>query len=439
MPNPIAARRARARPTAARPVPDAMFSTGSGVRVVRPAYRGRAHRYSLVGAPAGVSVGANGAVSIDTAITPKQAAAAFTLRAHTASGSYTSQTISLLVGPQIWISIPSGQLTGISDPTLANYMAVCAGLGAKGVRLDLDWNNVEFTSGTYDWSIYDRLQDAAIVAGLQVMWIVKTCPTWAGPTWNSPPTDLWRYGAFCGEASDHYSGARQVDLWEIWNEPNKTGTDGFLNVTNAMFKWSYPDMLYYAHQDLKASRSTNVVIMGALTSIPTPGNEGNYPAESCMTDILAVMSDYHADYVAWDAYSQHVYTTPFSPLITDGWSAFQVLDATTDLLDTWMEEPGNLTPIYLTEFGAPTGGTSGDTDWVITEDQQRQQFADVITRCTQAALVNRVQMIAWYTFGDWDLGAGDHTEEHFGMVKTPNGDGSDKPVAALMRAYAKAS
>ena len=53
--------------------------------------------------------------------------------------------------------------------------------------------------------------------------------------------------------------------------------------------------------------------------------------------------------------------------------------------------------------------------------------------------INRVKMAAWYTFGDWDTEGHhpgqDHTEEHFGVIRLPNGDGVEKPVAALLREY----
>lgn len=49
------------------------------------------------------------------------------------------------------------------------------------------------------------------------------------------------------------------------------------------------------------------------------------------------------------------------------------------------------------------------------------------------------KMAAWYTFGDWDTEGQhpgqDHTEEHFGVIRLPNGDGVEKPAAALLREY----
>ena len=395
--------------------------------------------YSLIGAPTGVSINSStGVVTVNTATSGKMAQTSFTVR-KTLNSDTANQTCRLLIGPPIWVSVPSGQLIGRSNATLADWMGRMKALGACGVRMDLDWNQVEAVQGTLVWDIYDRLYDYATAAGLQVMWIVKTTPPWASASglWNAPPTDLWRYGVFCGDCSDHFSGARQVDLWEIWNEPNKTGANGFLNVTNANFKWSYPAMLFYAHQTLKAKRASNIVIGGSLTSTPPPGNETNYPAQSAVADIINVMATYLSNAKPWDGYSQHVYTTPYSPLITDGWSAFQILSSCMSAFDTFT---GNTsTDIYLTEFGAPTGGTSGDLDWILTEAQQRQQLVDLLIRVTQPALINRVKMVAWYTFGDWDTEGQhpgqDHTEEHFGVIRLPNGDGVEKPVAALLREY----
>jgi hypothetical protein len=362
----------------------------------------------------------------------------FTVR-KTQGAATADQPCKLLVGPPIWMSVPSGQLTPLSNATLADWMGRMKALGARGVRMDLDWNHVEAVQGTMVWTDYDRLCDYAKAAGLEVMWIVKNTPPWASASglWNAAPTNQWQYGVFCRECSIHFSGARQVDYWEIWNEPNKTGPNGFLNVTNDDFKWSYPDLLFFAYTELKNSRSSNIVIGGSTTSTPPPGNETNYPAQSAVADIIDVMATYHSNAKPWDGYSQHVYTTPYSPLITDSWSAFQILSSCMALFDTFT---GNTsTDIYLTEFGAPTGGTSGDLDWILTEAQQRQQLVDLLHRVTQPALINRVKMAAWYTFGDWDTEGQhpgqDHTEEHFGVIRLPNGDGVEKPVGQLLREY----
>lgn len=413
-------------------------ATGNRTRATAPAFSGGG-TYSLVGAPAGVSIDSStGVLTVNTATSGRMAQTTFTVR-KTQGAATADQPCKLLVGPPIWFSMPSGQAIPASNAVLADWMSRMAGFGAKGVRMDLDWNHVEAVENTLVWTDYDRLFDYAAAAGLKVMWIIKNTPPWAsaGGAWNDTPTNQWRFGVFCEACSAHFSGARQVDHWEVWNEPNKTGSTGFLNVTNANFKWSYPDLLYFAHVGLKNNRSSNIVIGGALTSTPTPGDATNYPTVSAVADIIDVMTTYHSSEKRWDGYSQHVYTTPYSPLITDSWSAFQILSSCMSAFDTFTGDTS--TDIYLTEFGAPTGGTSGDLAWVLTEAQQRQQLVDLLHRMTQPALINRVKLACWYAFGDWNTEgqhpSQDHTEEHFGVIRLPNGDGVEKPVGQLLREY----
>jgi hypothetical protein len=420
--------------------------------------------YSLVNAPEGVTINpTTGVITVNVTTTGRMDLTPFTVR-KTLDAAFADQSINLLVGPPIWMSIPSSQLKALNDATLAKWMSLTVELGCEGVRIDLDWNNIETTPGNYDWSDYDRIFYAAKAANLKVMWIVKGTPSWArvqsgdselitadtvftsaiiissegvavgevtGGT-NTPPTDKTTYGSFCTAASNHYAGARQVDHWEIWNEPNLVD---FLDAPGANFKLHYPDLVHHGYTGLKASRSTNIVIFGALSSVPTPGDGNSYPMISAVTDVIADRTDNHAATKAWDGFSAHTYTTPFSPLITDNWSAFNILDDSIEIIDAFTGDAS--TDIYITEFGAPTGGTEGSTSWVITEEQQTQQLIDALQRCTVTSIRDRVKLFAWYSLGDYNISwlPGDHTEEHFGVIRMPNGDGIEKDITSFLRNY----
>lgn len=423
-------------------IPDLALAENSGsrTRALAGYFNAVDGTYDLVSAPTGVSINAaTGQLTVNTGATGQIAATSFSVRKTAAGGQTALQAMKLLVGPPLWLSIPSGQLHPMTPAALAAEMAYAKGLGAAGVRLDLDWRDIETADNAFVWTAHDRLYDAAKAAGLAVMWIAKSTPSWvsAGGAWNEPPTDKSQFGSFLNAAANHYSAAngREVLLWEIWNEPNKTGSAGFLNVANADFQWNYPDLLYYGQTDLKAVNPSNIVLVGALAGIPTPGDATNYPSETATDDIINTLTTYHAAMAKPSAMSAHVYTTPYSPTISDSWSAVNLAKSCLAKWDTYRGDAAM--KVYMTELGAPTGGTVGDTSWVVAEAQQAAFFTDYLTRFTQADLRGRVAMMAWYTTGDWSLdGATDHTEEHFGARRSPNGDGGEKPVAALMRAYA---
>lgn len=97
--------------------------------------------------------------------------------------------------------------------------------GGEWVRIDFNWDIAESTQGSYDWTVFDGVLDAAKARGLNVFATIGYGPAWAstgdgkgdGPGNDVP--DAVAYKAFVKAAASRYADGR-VAAWGTWNEPN---------------------------------------------------------------------------------------------------------------------------------------------------------------------------------------------------------------------------
>src|SRR5690349_17090459 len=58
-------------------------------------------------------------------------------------------------------------------------MDVAKAAKVKWVRLDFNWLQIEPSSGTYDWTLFDSLVASANAHGLQILAVLAYTPAWA--------------------------------------------------------------------------------------------------------------------------------------------------------------------------------------------------------------------------------------------------------------------
>ncbi|HEU5316990.1 MAG TPA: cellulase family glycosylhydrolase [Chloroflexota bacterium] len=135
-----------------------------------------------------------------------------------------------------------------------------AGFGWVGQQVP--WSYVERVKGQPDWAELDRMVDAAMQAGVNVMFSVVSSPSWsrADGRNNGPPDNPADFASFAGQLAARYRG--QVRAYEIWNEQNfaREWGGGRINAGE------YVELLKAAYPAIKASDPEAVVITGA----PTP-------------------------------------------------------------------------------------------------------------------------------------------------------------------------
>ncbi len=184
--------------------------------------------------------------------------------------------------------------------------------GFRWVRQTFPWNDIEIhAKGDYidrrdpnhpvdAWAKYDRIVDACLRYGLEIIARLDAPPVWAripGDDVNAypkgPPANYKDYGDFVEAVARRYRG--RIRYYQIWNEPNLVGEWGGHPVNPE----EYTALLKEAYTRIKAVDPQAVVITAALapTAEQTVANlndvlflEGMYRAGAARYfDILSTM------------------------------------------------------------------------------------------------------------------------------------------------------
>ena len=310
------------------------------------------------------------------------------------------------------VGISPGAAVLWSDATtLESDMGTVAASGAAWVRLDVDWSVVEPVQGRQDWSAVDRVVDAARRHGLRVLGLLAYTPGWARPpgtTTHAPPTDVATFAAFAGAAAQRYRGT--VEAWEVWNEPNLP--DFWAPRPDPA---AYTALLVPAAAAVRAADPAATLLTGGLAPAVSDGG-GIAPADFLEAVYAAGGGG------AVDAVGVHPYSYPALPddLWTGGWNSFVRLPE----VHAVMERHGDAAkPVWLTEFGAPTGTGVG----AVSPERQAQILDRGFTEARRLAFVGPVFV---YALRDSGTDPADR-EQNFGLLRA---DGTPKPAWDVLRA-----
>src|SRR4051794_18509603 len=293
---------------------------------------------------------------------------------------------------QLGMSTPLGELLGKSDAEMNAEFADYAKLGVDWVRTDFHWNLVQPTSGGgYNWSLPDKVVNAAAAHGIKVVGVLSSLPNWVDKSLSSS-TSQQSLANLASDAAQHFKG--KVDHWEILSEQNMMG------ITPA----NYTKALKGAYTAIKAVDSGDTVIAGGTAAVPNTGN-GLYGA----VDYLKQMYDSSAKGY-FDAVGYHPYSYPLMPNDPASWNGWQMMED--GMRQTMVANGDGGKQIWMTEFGAPTSGAAAVS-------QQKQ--AEMIQQATDLAHGSSwAGPIMWYSYKDRGGNTGDN-ENWFGLVG-PNGE-----------------
>jgi len=313
--------------------------------------------------------------------------------------------------------INGNELYTQSDEALAATIAGYQRLGVKWVRFDFDWSVIEPAPNAYNVKGYDRVVERLARADIRILGIIAYTPAWANGGKSGkfhPPADAGAFARFAGYLAARYS-ARGVHAWEIWNEPNLGQFWG-----NAPDPAAYASLLKRAYPAIKKADPSAWVVTGGLAQ----------PATSATAiDALAFLEAVyrHGAQGYFDAVGNHPYTSPRMPgeLMAHNWR--RMAAASPSLLSVMKRYGDGDKKIWITEYGAPTGGKDR---WgtVIAEERQaimvEQAFAE-------AAPHGWAGPVFWYNYRDFCPYRPEADSEcFFGLVRF---DGSLKPAFEKFR------
>ncbi|SNT01177.1 cellulase family glycosylhydrolase [Rhodococcoides kyotonense] len=254
-----------------------------------------------------------------------------------------------------------------SEDELDRSLDAVAASGSSRLRLDMAWPLLEPQRGLQVWEPTDRVVDAALERGIEVLAILDYTPEWAAADpqlgLTSKPASAEEYGQYAGQVAQHFSG--RVQHYEIWNEPN--GKVFFA-------PWADPElyaaMLQQAYTQIKAVDPDAVVVGGAIGAV---GDN-----ENTMNGLTFLQRMYQAGAQGYfDVLSVHPYSYPGTLVgtesIPDG-----ALRMIADMRREMLHNGDDQKQIWATEFGSPTDVGAG-----ITEDRQGELMSSFIHEWSQ--------------------------------------------------------
>ncbi|HSX42655.1 MAG TPA: cellulase family glycosylhydrolase [Candidatus Saccharimonadales bacterium] len=320
-------------------------------------------------------------------------------------------------------------LTALSGSDLDSRLRDMAALGVKWVRYDFDWSLIQPKNAQdYQWSSYDNLVAASNKYHLQVLGILDYTPGWArkGGCGSSqcPPANAGQFGTFAAAVANRYKG-QGVHAWEIWNEPNnqqfwQPGSDPA----------AYAALLKNAFPAIKTVDKDAYVLTAGLSPQATTGS-----AYSPLDFLTAVYAQGGKAY--FDGVADHPYTFPLSPNSSEDHAWNQMARTTNSLRQIMVVNGDSQKKIWITEFGAPTGGPGALSTvdnpnldahpYKVDDGLQAKILSDAVTLYRGYDWVGPFFV---YTFKD--PGTDQSTNENFfGLTRA---DGSHKPAYDVYKA-----
>lgn len=315
-----------------------------------------------------------------------------------------------------------GGLTYLSQEDLDKYFASLQSLGVAWVRWDIDWSVVERDGqGKYDWSGTDRVVKTANRYGINSLGIIAYAPKWASEKGcrsdnQCAPADTKIFAYFAGEVVNRYRDS--IKYWEIWNEPNFSS---FWGPKTDVKK--YTEVLKGAYTEIKKVNPDAVVLSGGLA----PSYNERNGSLSPITFVNNLYTNGAGKY--FDAIALHPYSYPALPQYKIYWNSWQQMISIRDI----MVKNGDVgKKIWITEYGAPTGGPGAgkginkfnfnhDIDFMI-ESAQKDMMIDALSFYNK----NQDWLGPFFWYSLKDRGNRSETSENFfGLLRY---DGSKKPA-----------
>jgi hypothetical protein len=322
-----------------------------------------------------------------------------------------------------------GVLPSMTDDEVGQALDDAVDVGATWIRLDLPWAEVQPTSpDTFQWDRVDQIFAAARQRHLDALPVLVDPPEWARTPGCSAthcgPADPSQFATFASAAVSRFA-PLGIHTWEVWNEPNSA-----LFWQPAVDPSAYFRLLQASTSAIRAADPKAFILMGGLSIGKTA--DGNLSA----ADFLGQTPQSPLKLV--DALSVHPYTFPYPASRLGPWmTPWAQADSGLPYLRQVLAQAGTPNmPIWVTEYGAPTGGPKSEWDGSpgslsqspdhVSEEQQAIIASDAVATAASEPVIHAM---FWYT--DRDLPTpSDSSEAYFGLRRA---DGSKKAAFDALR------
>ena len=349
----------------------------------------------------------------------------------TSAAVTASPSASTSTPPRTAATQPAGitfgnHLFGLSRAKIDQALDDVVALHLTWIRVDMSWASLQPDSAdSFDWAPLDAIVASARSRRLTVLGLLSYTPPWARSagcsTFTCPPRQASEFARFAGAVAGRYRDDGVKDF-QVWNEPN---IDQFWTSPNPL---RYRSLLSATVTALRATGGGLRILFGGLAVAPDSG--GDLSAVTFLRRACAGRTC-RVDAVGYDPY-----TYPAVPSRSSRpFNAVQLLinpAAGARGLPAALTAVGlGTTPVWITGFGAPTGGSTADGPDAVSEATQ----ARIVTDGLRVARANAGRIGGFFVDTLRDSTAGSAADTHFGLERS---DGSHKPAfAALAKALAR--
>jgi hypothetical protein len=293
---------------------------------------------------------------------------------------------------QLWNYAPTATQNVIGDVTQAGF---------NWITEQIEWDAVETSEGTYDWTQLDNIVNAANGAGLNLMLSFEHAPVfYRTPTSGLMPGDPSTFGGFMAAVASRYAG--KVQAYELWNEQNLDREAGTGNVDPS----TYLPLLESGYTAIKASDPNALVLLGAPspTGVDIPGSVMD--DLTYLQNLYAINNGEAAGY--FDIMSAHPSgfsnppdCTPATPYcsLSGGFNtddSFFAFTRVSEYHDIMVQNNDGNKQIWFSEYGYcsnPTPPPGYEYCAYVTEDQQAQFLQQAMTMARNTPYVGA--MFVW--------------------------------------------
>ena len=293
--------------------------------------------------------------------------------------------------PRIGTTIPMAEARSTAGPAKA---ARARQMGAEAVRVDFYWQDRQPLDRPL-WATERAVVAQIIAAGLKVLPVYGSPRGWAH--WQTQ-ADRQAWAGWAGEGARIMEAefGRSILAHQIGNEPNK----------HLLPAPRCADLIKRASDAIRAGASRPIVSPG-ISPVPD-GASPDLPAAAYLTALYR-----NGCLGAWDVLALHAYSRSGVGIPqTADWQMMLRLIGIADAA-------GDRSPVWLTEFGAPSIGPG------CSEARQAAIVGQALAGCPE-----RVRWVWVYKVDDHVTFAPGSQEGGFGAFRV---DGAPKPVAAVIK------
>ncbi len=230
--------------------------------------------------------------------------------------------------------------------------------GAKFVRFDFDWKDIEPDDDRFDFSKYDAIVSRLQQKNIQILGILDYGNNWSDPT-TGDKLEVDRFADYVYHTVKHFKA--QIKHWQIWNEPN-----------NYLF-WASPSagnyfkLLKVSYAAVKQGNPEAVVVLGGINgngkdSITILGLNLNFARANFLPDLYSLGAKKYFDIAAIHPYTYGDVISSTVKLATAIDDARTIMAANGDAnKNLWITElgpfffpPSTANPIVIFFFGSFT-------------------------------------------------------------------------------------